>query len=135
MAGATFVFENAEEIKALFKAFPEVAMNASRIEMKKAERDIVAEARTNHRFASNGSGMLVKSMKGKTTATKTSAEMMVEADLGVAPYARRIHYGWGTWMADKYLENAFWKFVKGEGTISLGDRIHNAIMKALKAKM
>ena len=133
-----FVFENAEQIKALLKEMPEVAMQACSGEMEKIGRDVVERAQDDHRFNTR-SGDLERSMKSKvidgTAGGSKSIALEVLADMGVAKYARRIHYGWGTWTADRFLENAFWRFAKGEGVKSMGDRLMSAMLKAInKAK-
>jgi len=133
-----FKFENAEQIKALLKEMPDVAMKSARSEMEKIGRDIVKRAQNDHRFDTK-SGDLERSMKSNvidgTAGGSKSIALEVKADLGVAKYARRIHYGWGTWTADRFLENAFWRFAKGEGVKSMGDRLMSAMLKAInKAK-
>lgn len=135
MAGGSFVFENAEEIKALFKEFPEVAMKSARFEMMKIGRDLVRTARAKHRFE-NQSNVLENSIDSRVSGTGTGdgSKAMLEfwAD---TPYARRIHYGWGSWNPDRYIEKPFMDMYEGKNGPSMGARIHTAIMKALKAKM
>lgn len=133
-----FVFENAEQIKALLKEMPDVAMKSARSEMEKIGRDIAQRAQDEHRFNTH-SGDLERSMKSEvidgTAGGKQAFALEVECDLGVAKYGRRIHYGWGTWTADRFLQNAFWRFAKGEGVKSMGDRLMSAMLKAInKAK-
>jgi hypothetical protein len=127
MAGATFVLENGKEIAARIASLGEFVQGASRREFGRFGRDVAQMAKTVHRH-NDLSSDLDKSIHYKTDEKGLGVEIW--ADLGLAPYARRIHYGWGTWAADKYLENAFNKFAAG-----LGDRIHKAIARAIeKAK-
>jgi hypothetical protein len=127
MAGSTFVLENGKEIAAMIDRMGDAMHDAVRREFKKFGRDVQDEAQRNHRYQID-SGNLVKSVRYKGTPDERGVEIW--ADLGLAPYARRIHYGWGTWSPDKYLENAFNKYASG-----LGDRIQKAIARAIeKAK-
>lgn len=126
MAGATFKLENADAIAASIKAHGEAGVKAARIEMKKFGRDVKTEASNVHRYENHG-GILKRSVRFKPSSDGMSVE--IYADLGIAPYARRIHYGWGTWAPDLYLQNAFDKFKDG-----LGDRLQKAIGKAMGAK-
>jgi len=123
MAGATFVLENGKEIAATLGRSGDAMHDAVRREFKKFGRDVVDEAQRNHRYQID-SGNLAKSVRYKGTPDERGVEIW--ADLGLAPYARRIHYGWGTWSPDKYLENAFNKYAAG-----LGERIEKAIGKAI----
>jgi len=123
MAGATFVLENGQAIIARLETLGPEVNGAVRREFKRFGRDVVDEAQRNHRYQID-SGNLAKSVRYKGTPDERGVEIW--ADLGLAPYARRIHYGWGTWSPDKYLENAFNKYAAG-----LGERIEKAIGKAI----
>jgi hypothetical protein len=124
--GATFTLENGKEIAASIEKSGTEINRVVRLEFKKFGRDVQAEARNNHKYETD-TGMLERSIEYKATPDGDGVEIW--ADLGIAPYARRIHEGWGTWVRDPFLKIAFNRQAQ-----NLGDRIQKAISKALGAK-
>lgn len=78
-------------LAALIRA-PEAMTKHIRVAMKEGMLDITEQARKAHRFTTR-SGMLERSMQTKVTRSGFTGEAYL--DLGIAPYARRIHEGGG----------------------------------------
>lgn len=121
-----FRLENADEIQRMFRECGEVARDAARLEMQKLGRDITRSAVEDHRYVADTHD-LEKSIHYRTETSEDNVSLKVFADLGYAPYARRIHQGWGTWAADPFLERPFLAALK-----VLPDRITAAISRAVK---
>lgn len=114
-----------KRVSAAFAKFPQAMSRELRVAMKKEMSGVQRYARRNHRFITRSS-MLARSVQTKVSTTGLFGEVYL--DTGLAVYGPRIHRGWGTWRADKFLTMAFKKF-KPSITANLTRAVHDAIRK------
>jgi hypothetical protein len=115
---------NADKLIMAFNRAPMEVAKTIRVEMKKQLQEVQNEARLNHRFITR-TGMLERSID--KTVDESGLIGIVYLNLALAPYARRIHQGWGTWNADQFLYIAFSKKIE-----QIKEALDRAVDRAFK---
>ena len=95
--------DTSKVIAAFLKA-PKVMARTVRVAMKEVLTDVQIEAQQYHRYKTK-STMLEKSVKVDVSPSGLFGKVFL--DRAIAIYGPRIHRGWGTWEADRFITSAF----------------------------
>lgn len=92
-----------------FNRFPDLFKRNVNLELKKALTQVQKKARREHRFVTR-SGNLERSVTVDVLGNEIGGTVYLEK--GIAKYGPYIHEGFKSWIADKFLYEAFNKQIK-----------------------
>lgn len=99
---------DAAKLLRAFQRSPEAISRELRVEMKQQMSSVAEEARTHHRFISRRGGAgLEGAVSSKASLSGLVGKVFI--DTARAIYGPRIHRGWGSWSADRFVFRAFRK--------------------------
>lgn len=94
--------DNKSALNAL-ERYPDILSKETRLALKKTLTTIQREARKQHRFNTQ-SGNLERSVSIEVDRSGFFGRIFI--DMGIAVYGRRIHEGFKSWTADKFIYKA-----------------------------